>query len=80
MSPIEPPRLPTWMLEHLKGGGSHEALAGDLIQEFHRGSSVVWYWRQVLAVILIGWLRAYVIIATWWALLFSGPYSRLDGQ
>jgi hypothetical protein len=78
MSQIEPPRLPTWMLEHLKGGGSHEALAGDLIQEFHRGRSVVWYWRQVLAVILIGWLtsirdhRNLVVFTVLWSILSPG--------
>lgn len=78
MSQIEPPRLPTWMLEHLRGGGSNEALAGDLIQEFHRGRSVVWYWHQVLAVILIGWLRNIrnhrnlVVFTILWSILAPG--------
>ncbi len=57
MSRITPPRLPAWMLEHLNAGKGNDALTGDLVEEFHHGRSVVWYWRQAIAALVIGWLR-----------------------
>jgi hypothetical protein len=48
------PRLANWMLEHLTLGGSNDALAGDLEEEFEHGRSLGWYWRQVLAAIVFG--------------------------
>jgi hypothetical protein len=52
MKPSKPPALAVWMLEHLLLGGRNEALAGDLLEEFQRRSSVAWYWRQVLGAIM----------------------------
>lgn len=48
---VEPPRLATWLLERFSS--ESESLAGDLIESFQHGSSSGWYWRQVLAAILI---------------------------
>jgi len=45
------------MLEHLNTGKSNDALTGDLVEEFRHGRSVVWYWRQAIAALVIGWLR-----------------------
>jgi hypothetical protein len=53
MRSSKPPALATWVLEHLTLGDRKEALTGDLLEEFHRRRSVVWYWRQVLAAILM---------------------------
>ncbi len=53
MRSSEPPALATWMLEHLTLGDRKESLAGDLLEEFQRRRSVVWYWRQVLGAILV---------------------------
>jgi hypothetical protein len=49
-----PPSIATWMLKHLTLGKKNEALAGDLLEEFRRGRTATWYWRQVLMVIVLG--------------------------
>jgi hypothetical protein len=41
----------TWLFEHLTRRENHEALAGDLLEEYSRRRSDTWYWRQVLAAI-----------------------------
>lgn len=75
MTPSRPPDLATWVLEHLMLGGKNEPLAGDLIEEFQRRQSVVWYWRQVGAAICVNcsnkirkdWrvVWAFVFISVW---------------
>lgn len=45
------------MLEHLVLGSHSDALAGDLLEEFKRRGSAAWYWRQVLAAIIVGLSR-----------------------
>jgi signal peptidase I len=37
-----------WLLEHLAPRYCREALAGDLIEEFHRRRSLTWLWSRVL--------------------------------
>jgi hypothetical protein len=58
MRASEPPPLATWLLNHLRHGDEDEALLGDLLEDFRRGRSAAWYWRQVLAAILVGLLQA----------------------
>jgi exosortase/archaeosortase family protein len=53
MKSSEPPRLATWLLEHLAQRSKNEGLAGDLVEEFRQGRSVGWYWRQVLGAIVV---------------------------
>jgi hypothetical protein len=48
---VEPPKLATWLLERFSPESG--PLAGDLIEAFKHGRSSSWYWRQVLAAILI---------------------------
>jgi hypothetical protein len=43
--------LATWLFEHLTRREHHEALAGDLLEEYSRRRLDTWYWRQVLAAI-----------------------------
>jgi len=57
MSASQPPRLASWLLHHLASSPQRESLAGDLIERYHQGQSATWYWRQVLAAILVGVIR-----------------------
>lgn len=52
MRPNHPPKIATWILENLSPGRKNEALAGDLLEEFRRGRTALWYWRQVLTAII----------------------------
>jgi hypothetical protein len=63
------------MLEHCTPGGSDPSLRGDLLEEFRSGRSVAWYWRQTLAVLVLGCRRAARIQGS--ALLFAALWSML---
>jgi len=41
-----PPRLASWLVEHLASRYQREALLGDLFEEYRCGRSRAWYWRQ----------------------------------
>jgi hypothetical protein len=49
MRSSRPPGLATWWLERFCLGPTNDSLIGDLMEEYERGRSRVWYWRQVLA-------------------------------
>lgn len=42
------PRFAFWLLARAQGTGVHEALIGDLMEEFERGRSQVWVFQQLL--------------------------------
>jgi len=74
MKPSKPPVLATWLLEHACFSTSDGVIAGDLLEEFNRGRSAAWYWRQVLVAIVVGCtgevrrhrvLAARAILITW---------------
>jgi hypothetical protein len=75
----KPPALATWMLEHLQPGENH-ALEGDLAEEFGNGRGSIWYWRQVLAAVVMG--LAGTIREHWptlvFAALWTAPIPTLD--
>lgn len=50
MSQRIPPRLATWLLNRLSG--YNQALVGDMIEEYRRGRSRLWYWRQTAIAVL----------------------------
>lgn len=45
-----PPRIATWLLHRLSA--CDEALMGDLLEEYCRGRSRYWYWRQALIAVV----------------------------
>jgi hypothetical protein len=49
-----PPALAVWFLRRLCPKRNREAITGDLLERFHEGRSGGWFWRQVLAAILVG--------------------------
>ena len=54
MRSSQPPRGATWLLE--KFAPKNDALTGDLAEEYCRGRSSGWYWKQVLSAIAVGFI------------------------
>ena len=73
MNPAKPPMLATWMLEHLAPETDRDAVAGDLLEEYRAGRSQGWYWRQVIAAIVVGCARA--LRTHWLAVFFAVLWS-----
>jgi hypothetical protein len=73
MKRVRPPLIATWMLEHLCPGRLDEALVGDLFEEFRRGRSVGWFWRQAIDTIATGICKEFVCHRT--VLLFAALWS-----
>ena len=48
-----PPAVATWLLAHFASDYQRDALAGDLIEQYHLGRSRCWYWKQVVAALLV---------------------------
>jgi len=48
-----PPRLATWLFNHLGAGRHRESIAGDLIEQYARGRGRLWYWRQIVVALMI---------------------------
>jgi hypothetical protein len=71
------PATATWLLERFRS--RNDALTGDLIEEYERGRSRIWYWNQVLIAIAVSFckeLRAHPLLtlralATGWAVWLS---------
>jgi uncharacterized protein involved in exopolysaccharide biosynthesis len=54
MMASRPPRLADWLLQHLVAGPRQQSILGDLHEQYGRGRSVAWYWRQTIKTILVG--------------------------
>lgn len=66
MTTSQPPAFPARLLKRLVPAQEHDALLGDLSEEYQRGRSKIWYCLQILAAILVGsWkhIRAHKLIA-----------------
>jgi hypothetical protein len=57
MSDREPPRIAVWLLKILASPYQRESLVGDLLEMYRDGRSRLWYWRQVIAALLVARLR-----------------------
>jgi len=79
MSSVHPPRIGTWLAERFLPAAHRESIVGDLVEQFRRGRSGWWYWRQVCAAILAGIaqdlaahkLRAVGAVALGWTLYYA---------
>jgi hypothetical protein len=75
MSQCEPPRFAAWLLNRCTLGQRNDALTGDLLEEFRSGRPVRWYWRQVLAAIVVAFSREFasragmLFFATVWSMM-----------
>jgi hypothetical protein len=80
MNASEPPALATWLFERLGSATTRDSVAGDLIEQYRQGRSGAWYWRQVLAAILISAtrdVRAHTLLAAR-ALVFLPSHASAD--
>jgi len=74
----KPPRLAIWLADHAIPGKRNEALAGDLFEQFSQGRSALWYWRQVLGAILVGYTKEWRVFA-WAAAMTLVLAIEIDG-
>jgi hypothetical protein len=66
MTPRQPPRFAGRLLKRLVPAQDHDALLGDLFEEYQRGRSNVWYCLQILVAIVVGsWkdVRTHALVA-----------------
>ena len=54
MNDRTPPRTATWFLKQFGSRMENETVLGDLVEQYGRGRSAAWYWRQVFVIVLIG--------------------------
>ena len=52
-----PPVVATWVLETLGSDPRNDQIVGDLVEQHSQGRSQIWYWRQVVAAVIIGLFR-----------------------
>jgi hypothetical protein len=69
-----PPACATWLLERFSGRYRRDALLGDLLEEYRRGRSDAWYWREAMvAVMTAGHSRlcravpGLAVLLCWWS-------------
>ena len=60
MTSSNPPTVATWLLEHLQSGSRNDHITGDLMEAYQRGRSRAWYWKQVLAAIIVNFCQKYI--------------------
>ena len=53
MSSSNPPRVAHWLLERCASGPQRESLIGDMLEQYQRGRSATWYWRQTISAIAV---------------------------
>ena len=57
MRSTEPPRIATWLLRQFGCSPETDVILGDLTEQYRRGRSNLWYWRQSLNAIAVGLFR-----------------------
>lgn len=77
MTEERPPALATWLLK--RAASENEALVGDLLEEYRRRRSAVWYWRQVLTTVVVGRSKAVALALGVVVLYMIGSYVSIPG-
>jgi hypothetical protein len=85
MRAANPPIVATWLLDRLYTGDERESLIGDLVECYGRSRSAAWYWRQVLAAIVLSFcreVRGHILLAiravvTGWLAFFMFRFISL---
>jgi preprotein translocase subunit SecY len=77
MTEEQPPTLATWLLKRAARG--NEALVGDLLEEYRRGRSTAWYWRQVLTAVIVGGSRPAALALGVVAVYIIGSHVSIPG-
>ena len=77
MTEMRTPALATWLLKHAARG--NDALVGDLFEEYRRRRSSVWYWRQVLTVVVVSLSREALLVLGIVALFLIGSRFSVPG-
>jgi hypothetical protein len=54
MTTVQPPLFAARLLNRLVPAQDHDALLGDLYEEYQRRRSLAWYWLQIFAAIIVG--------------------------
>jgi hypothetical protein len=54
MTTVQPPLFAARLLKRLVPVQDHDALLGDLYEEYQRRRSLAWYWLQIFAAIIVG--------------------------
>jgi hypothetical protein len=50
------PIVPTWLLRHFGCSTQNNQIIGDLVEQYQRGCSRCWYWRQTLIALIEGFI------------------------
>jgi len=53
MTPGQPPKFATWLLQHFGSSVDNDAVLGDLAERFREGKHPAWYWKQTLVAIVV---------------------------
>ena len=66
MTTVQPPAIAARLLKRLVPAQDHDALLGDLSEEYQRGRSIAWYWLQIfVAIVVRSWkdVRGHTLVA-----------------
>jgi hypothetical protein len=77
--PASPPRIATWLLKHCGVGPNHDAIIGDLVEQYQHGRSRWWFRKQVALAILCGssgYLVGFLAGAVGGAVSIAGNVAR----
>lgn len=77
MNARRPPSVAVWLLDRFGYTDENPALAGDILEEFQRGRSAAWYWRQAFMAMARGSRRRTRFVRIYWLALLAGFAAEL---